>query len=428
MSDLPNRFYQEFDLVRNEASPGSPEPDYRTPFQVDRDRILYTQAFRKLQAKTQVFQTGAYDFYRTRLTHSLEVAQISRSLSHYLRQHSEELSTDFYPDPDLVEAISLTHDIGHPPFGHAGERVLNELMHRYGGFEGNAQSLRLVSDLIFESSNHFRGSNPTRAFLDGILKYKSTWSEAHALTDIAPKNHFIYDDQLPLRTFAHGEEISDPDLFTQSLECQIMDWADDTAYSLNDLSDGLRSGLLAPDKVKPWLEEHEQWQQIDPDIRRRFESGFAKRSLESFCGTSIGRFIRSARLVPSNHPWSTRSHRYAWRLEIDPAVRLECRLYKSLAFELIFLSEPLQQMEAKASRMLRDMFSLLMDNYLSGGPSHTPLHLIPTLWETQLLGKNEATIARGITDYLASLTDGQALRFYRRIFSPEADNLLDLLA
>lgn len=426
MSDLPNRFYQEFDLVRNEDSVS--EPDYRTPFQVDRDRILYTQAFRKLQAKTQVFQTGAYDFYRTRLTHSLEVAQISRSLSHYLRQHSEVLSADFHPDPDLVEAISLTHDIGHPPFGHAGERVLNELMYRYGGFEGNAQSLRLVSDLIFESSNSFRGSNPTRAFLDGILKYKSTWSEARALKDIPPKNHFIYDDQLPLRTFAHGEDVSEDSLFTQSLECQIMDWADDTAYSLNDLSDGLRSGLLAPDKVKQWLEAHTDWQQIDPEIRRRFESGFERRSLESFCGISIGRFIRSVQLVPSNHPWSTRSHRYAWRLEIDPAIRLECRLYKSLAFELIFQSEPLQQMEAKASRMLREMFSLLMDNYLSGGLSHTPLHLIPALWEKQLLGKNETTTARWITDYLASLTDGQALRFYRRIFSPEADNLLDLLA
>lgn len=426
MSDLLNRFYQEFDLVRHEDNVS--ETDYRTPFQVDRDRILYTQAFRKLQAKTQVFQTGAYDFYRTRLTHSLEVAQIGRSLTHYLRKHSEVLAPDFYPDPDLVEAVSLTHDIGHPPFGHAGERVLNELMHPYGGFEGNAQSLRLVSDLIFESSRRFRGSNPTRAFLDGILKYKSTWSEAYSQKNTPPKNHFIYDDQLPLRTFAHGGEYTNPAVFTKSLECQIMDWADDTAYSLNDLSDGLRSGLLAPDKVQRWLEAHEEWQQIDPEIRQRFESGFQKRSLESFCGTSIGRFIRAVELVPTSHPLSQHSHRYAWDLRIDPAIKQECKLYKSLAFELIFQSEPLQQMEAKASRMLREMFALLMDNYLTAGTSRTPLHLIPALWEQQLVGQDEITTARWITDYLASLTDGQALRFYRRIFSPEADNLLDLLA
>ena len=130
-----NRFYGAFDTERRSgACDGA---DYRTPFQIDRDRVLHTPTFRRLQNKTQVFWSGEYDFYRTRLTHSLEVAQIGKSISYWLKSRPDgPLGDDFFIDPDLVEAICLSHDLGHPPFGHAGERTLNFLMRDHGGFEG----------------------------------------------------------------------------------------------------------------------------------------------------------------------------------------------------------------------------------------------------------------------------------------------------
>ena len=187
-----NRFYGDFDTARRSgASDGG---DYRTPFQIDRDRVLHTPTFRRLQNKTQVFWSGEYDFYRTRLTHSLEVAQIGKSICHWLKSRRDgPLAEDFFIDPDLLEAVCLSHDLGHPPFGHAGERTLNHLMRGHGGFEGNAQTLRLLTERIFSAKR--RGMDPTRAFLDGVLKYKSPWSGLIAATGEPPEHHFIYDDQ-----------------------------------------------------------------------------------------------------------------------------------------------------------------------------------------------------------------------------------------
>lgn len=232
---MENRFYSAFDTERLENE-GEKE-DFRSAFQMDRDRVLHTPTFRKLQSKTQVFWSGEYDFYRTRLTHSLEVAQIGRSICQYLRKTSDLLSDDFYIDADLVEAACLSHDLGHPPFGHAGELTLNGLMRESGGFEGNAQTLRLLTERIFTSSN--RGMNPTRAFLDSVLKYKTLWSELKsARGGKAPKNHFIYDSQMHYVDWVFEGRDFPVELTPgkvrddfKSIECQIMDWADDVAYS-----------------------------------------------------------------------------------------------------------------------------------------------------------------------------------------------------
>ena len=193
---MENTFYNDFDmqcLTKDRPS------DYRSPFEIDRDRIIHTSAFRRLQAKTQVFLSGEYDFYRTRLTHSLEVAQIGRSICKFLQHKSPLLSDEFTIDSNLVEAICLSHDLGHPPFGHSGERTLNELMKPFGGFEGNAQTLRLIAETIYSSGGERRGMNPTRAFLDGILKYKTPYG---ALEN--PENHFVYDEQRSHVDFAFG--------------------------------------------------------------------------------------------------------------------------------------------------------------------------------------------------------------------------------
>jgi dGTPase len=166
---MSDDFYGDFDReYLRDGWNGERGSDYRSVFHQDRDRMMFTTAFRRLQSKTQVFQAGEYDFYRTRLTHSLEVANIAKSIAVWLRTGRPEAAVDL----DLVEAICLSHDIGHPPFGHAGERVLNRLMEKYGGFEGNAQTLRILTRTIFSGSPGRRGMSPTRALLDGVLKYK----------------------------------------------------------------------------------------------------------------------------------------------------------------------------------------------------------------------------------------------------------------
>src|ERR1700733_5828570 len=179
---MSDDFYRAFDrdYLRNETNPARKQ-DYRSVFHQDRDRLMFTSSFRRLQAKTQVFQAGEYDFYRTRLTHSLEVSRIAESIAIWLRKANPEVQVD----TQLLEAISLAHDIGHPPFGHAGERVLNKLMEKYGGFEGNAQTLRILTRTIYSNPEGRGGMSPSRALLDGVLKYKRLYRDRGG-----DRNHF----------------------------------------------------------------------------------------------------------------------------------------------------------------------------------------------------------------------------------------------
>jgi dGTPase len=158
---------------------------YRSPFAIDRDRVIHSRAFRRLQAKTQVFSTGEYDFYRTRLTHSVEVAQIGRSICAFLAYTSSEAQKI---DSDLIEAACLSHDLGNPPFGHSGERTLHSCMEDHGGFEGNAQTMRLLTKRIFTEKTGRTGLKPTRALMDAVCKYKELWKPGL-------KSHFLYYDQ-----------------------------------------------------------------------------------------------------------------------------------------------------------------------------------------------------------------------------------------
>ena len=236
---MHNDFYTDFDLERFPETT-TQEGDYRTAFQIERDRIIFSYPFRRLQSKTQVFQSGEYDFYRTRLTHSIEVAKVGRSICEFLLTNSDLLKESFHIDADLTEAICLAHDLGHPPFGHIGERKLNDLMAKHGGFEGNGQTLRILTELIYERPGRTKGIAPTRAFLDGVMKYKATQGDWLNQTGKAPENHFIYDEQAQWRDQIFDGVTIPADLLEakalnkfKSIECQIMDWADDTAYSLH---------------------------------------------------------------------------------------------------------------------------------------------------------------------------------------------------
>jgi dGTPase len=413
-----NGFYNSFDL--ESLHPREPD-DFRSPFQVDRDRIIYSSAFRRLQAKTQVFVSGEFDFYRTRLTHSLEVAQIGRSICTFLQKNAAVLETDFFIDPDLVEAICLAHDLGHAPFGHAGERTLHQLMRSYGGFEGNAQSLRIITETIYPGGSVRRGMNPTRAFVDGVLKYKRLLSEK-----VDAHNHFIYDDQAYLRRFVcNGSELPNIDDWNRfrSLECEIMDWADDTAYCLNDLVDSINAGFLRSEKVEAWAGQRgltaEELQHAETVI-----AAIKDRKAEARFSRKIGTFIRATALKERNGPLSSQSSRYRFTLFIDPAVRAEADLYKKLSHDLVFDHSQLHQLERKGRVILEGIFRALSESYLAAKDSG--LRLLPEAFDQIVRSQGSAECkARVLCDYIAGMTDGFAVRTYKRLFDPGFGSILD---
>lgn len=229
-------FLSERETARyNVAEPARSEGDERSPFERDRSRIIHSAAFRNLQGKTQIFEPHSADFMRTRLTHSIEVAQIGRGLA-----------KRFGVPGSLVETACLAHDLGHPPFGHTGEAVLNERMEKHGGFEGNAQTFRILTRLEPKHKD-YDGLDLCRASILAVLKYPYERNER-------TKDHkFLYLDDTRGDVTGWLYEGTDQELIDtpnprppRTLPCQLMDWADDIAYSVHDLEDGIASGLLRP--------------------------------------------------------------------------------------------------------------------------------------------------------------------------------------
>ncbi len=419
-----NRFYNAFDMQEWGTSR---KPDYRTPFQIDRDRIIHAHAFRKLQSKTQVFLSGEYDFYRTRLTHSMEVAQIGRSICSFLLSRGDPLAADFYIDADLVEASCLAHDMGHPPFGHSGERTLQELMKRRGGFEGNAQTLHLLCETIYQNESGVKGMQPTRALLDGVLKYKKLYTEFPT----PPLNHFIYDSQAPVREWVFGGNRIPGALMRgealnnfKSVECQIMDWADDAAYSLNDIVDGVRAGFLTVERVERWaagekiggLEQRHLDALFDAIRKDRLENTFSKK---------IGAFIQACRLRPTDNFMSEKTNRYQYDLLIEETARSEADFFKKMANDIIFESPQLEQLEHKARVIINALYNAIWENYAER--NERVIRILPAnvsrLIEAE---KTQDGRARRICDFLAGQTDGMVVRTYRRLFDPEFGSFRDL--
>ena len=428
---MRNRFYGQFDTERRSGK--GIEGDFRTPFQVDRDRVLHTPAFRRLQNKTQVFWSGEYDFYRTRLTHSLEVAQIGRSICHWLKAEGDSLSDDFFIDPDLVEAACLSHDLGHPPFGHAGERTLNHLTAGWGGFEGNAQTLRLLTERIFSVKG--TGMDPTRAFLDAVLKYKSLWSERKYLEKEVPENHFLYDFQSAWLDWAMGSHDFPAEYIPgktrdafKSIECQIMDWADDTAYSLNDLSDSVRAGFLSIERIERWAEKSGESCAEGTPLGKLI-SAMRTQRVDPFVGSRIGKYIRACRLETDVNFLSGETNRYRFRLMIDPEVKAESEVFKKLAFQVVFLSPQLKQLEHKGSYLLRGLWNVLEERYVRGNPiDGQHFQLLPEDAAAEIAAAgSEWDRARLVCDFLAGMTDGYAARMYKRLFTPDFGSIGDLI-
>lgn len=410
-------FYSSFDTTTASSRPAHRD-DHRTPFQIDRDRILHSAALRRLQGKTQVFYSflvGEYDFYRTRLTHSLEVAQVGRSICAWLQKSSDLLPGSEGIDMDLVEAICLAHDLGHPPFGHTGERALHRLMRGYGGFEGNAQTMRLLTRTIFGEGRD--GMDPTRALLDGVMKYKTLYQEMPGA-----ENHFLYDEQSETLDFVHRDQPFPVELPPgevrngfRSLECQIMDWADDTAYSINDLADAIQTGFITIAKLESWagtitLDAVEAGQV--EFLLKAMREGKVERRL----ARGIGENIKACSLTVRSNFMSELSVRYRYALVVDPDVEKRARLNKRIARALVFDTPRIHQLDFKAESVLERLFKVLEERYILREGSRS-WHFLPESVEAALDREPEQHVrARLVCDWLASLTDRNAYRVHQRLF------------
>jgi dGTPase len=398
--------------------------DYRSVFHQDRDRIMFTPAFRRLQAKTQVFQAGEYDFYRTRLTHSLEVANIAKSIAVWLQESHRAVAID----PNLLEAVCFAHDIGHPPFGHAGERVLNQIMEPYGGFEGNAQTLRILTRTIYSRPGGRGGMSPTRALLDGVLKYKRLHCDRGTDT-----NHFIYDDQAEILRFCFGTVnlsaalgTSDVNRF-HSLECQVMDLADDIAYSCFDIVDGWKARFLAPDRLAAWRDEkgpaleRPQRKYIDDLLEM-----MANNNLQPRMNALIGKLITSVSLKPQKNFMTSRTNRHAHRVHLRPEAKNRISLHKKICNDLIFGSSTLQQIEYKGGHILRRLARSLFSNYLD--EAARPVVLVPhDVHHAVIAVESKSARARLLCDHLSGMTDAYAQRSYKRLLDPDYGSIAELI-
>lgn len=419
---MRNIFYNHFDCELFGTGHPRPAGDTRSAFEQERDRVIYSPAFRRLQSKTQVFVAGEYDFYRTRLTHSIEVSQIGRSICNCINK-SNLLPEDNYIDPNLVEAICLSHDIGHPSFGHAGERSLNDLMKEYGGFEGNAQTLRIISEIFYYNNNKFTGLKPTRAFMDGIMKYKVLFSNSKDKS-----NHFLYDYQDEHVNFIFGdtdykEQI--PNLNNiKSIECQIMDWADDIAYCISDLIDGIRAKFINLKNLLDYFSSNICLEIKERKIIAELIKNVKRDQYERYLNWLIGLLIKSTRIEKDENFMSEISNRYCFRIAISDEAKLYCKTLKKISRSLVFNTPQIHQIEFKGTEIINKLFRVFYENCVACdcGLIIMPSHYLIQMKKMDRLGK-----ARFLCDYLSGMTDDFIVRTYKRLFDPDFGSIVDLV-
>ena len=357
-------------------------PEYRSEYQRDRDRIIHSAAFRRLEYKTQVFVNHEGDMFRTRLTHSIEVAQISRSIARILNLNE-----------DLSETIALAHDLGHTPFGHAGQDALNACMQNYGGFEHNLQSLRTV-DTLEERYAEFPGLNLTFEAREGILKHCSL-RNAEQLGEVGRR--FI-------------------DKTQPSLEAQLVNLADQIAYNNHDIDDGLRSGLL---NIAQLL-DIELFATQHAEVKGRYPDLSGRRLIHEIIRRMIN--LQIIDLVESSQTLLTDlapQHINDIRAQHAPLIRFSAEMQQANQSLKRFLRENLynhyrvHRMTSKAQRTLKSLFDAFMQEPRMLNPEYQA-HIKQL--ETEY---GESGRARAVADYIAGMTDRYAISEYQRIFEPE---------
>ena len=403
---LKNTFYTDWDC-ESIGERHLPENEYRNAFEIDRDRVIHSTAFRRLQGKTQVYVTGQSDQYRTRLTHSIEVAQIGRSIVNYLNRSSEVLGSEFEIDSALVEAACLAHDLGNPPIGHKGESRLNELMDPWGGFEGNAQSLRILADIVRGDRRSYAnaGMQATRACLDGIMKYKIVGKEN---TEQGAK--FLYPDQQDILSWVHGDSgldaLAQKGTQVRSIECAIMDLADDIAYTTSDLFDGVKQSLLTPQQVQDFWNN----QYLDASLKLREDLDQVVRNqfpMSRFIAGLIGRWIYSISIENVDEPFLD-TPRYKYSLKMDQESHSELMALRSLDYNLIYNSDYVKVPESKGVEILEELFLYYRDVIFEKRVVLESLPL-PTGIADDF---DENQKMRMICDFVAGMTDNHAIRLH----------------
>lgn len=345
------------------------EPEYRTVFQRDRDRILHTSAFRRLEYKTQVFINYEGDYYRTRLTHTLEVAQIGRTIARALGANE-----------DLVEAICLAHDLGHPPFGHSGETALSRLMRDHGDFDHNKQSLRIVTKLE-RRFPEFPGLNLTWEVREGIVKHESEYDTADA-SDYNPE-------------------------LRGHLEAQIANVADELAYTAHDLDDGLRSGMITIsmlDGIPLWeiMSESIGWRGSTLDELTRH------RLIRRLIGMEVSDLVKATnqRLLESNVKSAQELQLLPYNvIGFSEDMHRRNRELKDFLYTNLYRQYRVVRMAVKAERILADLFGTYQAE-----PSMLPIHVQDMI--------EEYSLERTICDYISGMTDRFAVDEHRKLFDP----------
>lgn len=345
------------------------EPDYRTAFQRDRDRILHTTAFRRLEYKTQVFINYEGDYYRTRLTHTLEVAQTGRTIARALGANE-----------DLVETISLAHDLGHPPFGHSGEATLNTLMKDHGGFNHNRHSFRIVTE-IEQRYPTFPGLNLSWEVLEGMVKHETAY-------DVSDASGF------------------EPEL-RGSLEAQITNVADELAYTSHDLDDGLRSGMIEPamlSGIALWEMITEglglDWRTLDDLTRHEIIRELIGVEITHMVNDSNRRIEASG--VKSLHELQSLPYNV---IGFDEDMRKKNDELKSFLFQNMYRQYRVVRMQKKAERVLTELFNAYLEE-----PNMLPRQFQELI---EIKGRE-----RTVCDYLAGMTDRFAVDEYQKLFDP----------
>jgi len=411
-------------------------------FQRDRARVIHSSAFRRMQSKTQVLGIGESDFYRTRLTHSLEVAQIGSGICEALRQRYE--SNVFYqtwlPSMSLIEVICLCHDMGHPPFGHGGEVALNHRMDSFGGFEGNGQTLRILAKLGEYSPEH--GLDLTRRTLLGVVKYPCLYSDVrnfsqqsglhlqHNIDAWTPPKTIMDDDADVLNWILSAFDEQDQKLFTciekradkhhrsihKSFDTSIMDIADDIAYGVHDLEDALAMGLLTE---RQWQNEIVNELSRYDDCQINDEMGFYSQKL--FSSSDKDRKHAISRLVA----YLVRHIEIEERPQFQhPLLRLKAtmaapacdvlELFKSFILRNVIKRPEVQVLEYKGQQMILRLFDVLSEN---------PRRLLP---DDVLQQYEEAdNKPRILCDYIAQMTDVHATKLYHKLFTPNMGSVFD---
>jgi dGTPase len=357
-------------LSRGRVYP-EPEHAFRTAFQRDRDRIVHSSAFRRLEYKTQVFVNHEGDYYRTRLTHSMEAAQIARTIARGLALNE-----------DLAEAVALAHDLGHTPFGHAGERILNQLMERYGGFEHNAQSLRLVERLERRYPD-FDGLNLTYEVREGIVKHSPPYDRPLA------------------SAFDPGK--------APCLEVQIVDYADEIAYNSHDIDDGLQSNMLDAED----LETVPLWHACIDAFRRRHPHApphvARHQAIRALIDRLVTDLIDTVRRGLASHAVETLDDVRALGEPLallSPDLAPAVQSLKTFLMEKLYTHSRVIRMTRKAQRVVERLFNAYMEE-----PRQLPAHVL----SRHAAGES---VPRIVADYIAGMTDRFAVEEHDKLFNP----------